>query len=429
MNRVTKQLEGVKTTRPVVLSGIKDIVADTNPLWSTILKYFQRTARTYGFVRVETGILDDLQFYKAYYKSDPSQLAGLLTSEIGNKTMVVRPALLPSVIRTYIQSKVAEAQSLSKWGFVGNVVRMNGKHIVSDYEFGLEVLGAFSHLTEAQVIGAIWQLVLSLGLQDRITLEINSIGNSDCQSSYQNVLKDYLKDKKFQLCDNCNEHLQGRALNILRCQNIDCQSIVSEAPTVLDFLDTASHKDFTSILEGLDELQIPYQLNPYYAGPEGHSGTNMVIKYKGGNNSWVIGEAGYHDRLFQAVSGKTVCSFGFSGSLNALHKALEASEVAVVGERVSEVFLVPLGELAAKRSLRLFRDLTEASVTVYDHFGTAGVKNQLKQAEAFKSPIALIMGQKEAMDEMVILRDVKSGMQEVFSYDKIVEEVKKRLGK
>jgi len=35
------------------------------------------------------------------------------------------------------------------------------------------------------------------------------------------------------------------------------------------------------------------------------------------------------------------------------------------------------------------------------------------------------MGQKEAMEEMVILRDVKSGMQEIISYDKIVSEVKR----
>jgi histidyl-tRNA synthetase len=68
-------------------------------------------------------------------------------------------------------------------------------------------------------------------------------------------------------------------------------------------------------------------------------------------------------------------------------------------------------------------------ITVFDNFGSLGVKNQLKLAETYKSPIALIMGQKEAVDEMVILRDVKSGMQEMFSYDKIVNEVKKRLGK
>jgi histidyl-tRNA synthetase len=110
-------------------------------------------------------------------------------------------------------------------------------------------------------------------------------------------------------------------------------------------------------------------------------------------------------------------------------EALQHAEGELSYELRNEVFLVPLGELAARKSLRLFQDLTRAEVTVYDNFGTQGVKDQLKAAQASKSPIALIMGQKEALDEMVILRDVKSGMQEVFSYDKIVDEVKKRLGR
>ncbi len=113
--------------------------------------------------------------------------------------------------------------------------------------------------------------------------------------------------------------------------------------------------------------------------------------------------------------------------MSGLSRALELSEIEAKHEIHSEVFLVPLGELASKRSLRLFRDLIAVDVKVHDHFGTIGVKNQLKLAEESKAPIALIMGQKEAMDEMVILRDVKSGMQEVFSYDKIIAEVKKRL--
>jgi transketolase len=83
-----------------------------------------------------------------------------------------------------------------------------------------------------------------------------------------------------------------------------------------------------------------------------------------------------------------------------------------VAELLSEALPVPLRRIGIR-----------------DHFGESGVKNQLKVAQEHKVPIALIMGQKEAMDEMVILRDVKSGMQEIISYDKIVEEVKKRLGK
>ncbi|HVY68077.1 MAG TPA: His/Gly/Thr/Pro-type tRNA ligase C-terminal domain-containing protein, partial [Patescibacteria group bacterium] len=300
--------------------------------------------------------------------------------------------------------------------------------LLQDQEFGFEVFGAFNHLTEAQVVGGVWELLQSLGLKEAV-LEINHIGQDECQLAYSQSLHDYLAAKKYQLCDNCNENLQGRVLNVLRCDNLDCQALLTEAPTILDFLEDDSRKHFTNILEALDELGVPYQLNPLYAGSAGHSRTNLAIKYKLKNQTVVIGEGGYHENLMRNLCGKNYCSFGFVGSLGRIRQILESQKASVAREQKSDVFLVPLGELAAKKSLRLFRDLSAEKISVYDHFGNAGVKNQLKAAETFHAPIALIMGQKEAMDEMVILRDVKSGMQEVISYDKIVAEVKKRLGR
>ncbi len=411
------------------LSGVQEIVTEASPLWNLILKRFQAIGRAYGFSRVETPLLEDMSLYRKYYGNDEAILSRMLVLDPVSSSVAVRPTLLPSVLRTYAAHKIGETNPLSKWLYFGNVVSYGeSRQLHSDYEFGLEVFGVFNHLTEAQAIGAVWQLLQTLGLEGTV-LEINAIGTTECQVSYQNVLKDFLREKKFELCDDCNEHLQNRSLNVFRCSNIGCQSVLNDAPTILDFLDETSHKHFTNILEALDELQIPYQLNPLYVGRDGSSRTNLIIKYKDKDQTIVIGEGSYHDGIMEELTGKNSCCFGFTGSLVAIQQAMELSRITVDQEFRTEVFLVPLGELAAKKSLRLFRDLTTAHVSVYDHFGTAGVKNQLRQAEAYKSPIALIMGQKEAMDEMVILRDVKSGMQEIFSYDKIVEEVKKRLGK
>lgn len=411
------------------LGGVVDIIAQTNPIANIILKRLQKTGRTYGFLRIETPVLEESQVYQNYFKNASSKLAESLTVAVENKQYVVRSAFLPSVLKAYLQNKIFESQPVSKWMYFGNVIRTEGRGgLISDYEFGMEIFGEFNHLAEAQVISATWHMLMSLGLESA-TLEINNIGNAECQENYQDALRDYLKGKKFDLCDSCNEHLTGRTLNIFRCSNLDCQLTLSEAPTILDFLDQDSHKHFTNILEALDELEIPYQLNPFYVGPDGSSNTNLAIKYKQGDQSFIVGEASYHNELLKNLGGKNYSAFGFVGSFSSMQRAMHSMEIDIEQELKHEVVLVPLGELASKKSLKLFRDLVRAEVKVYDHFGHLGVKNQLKQAELSKSPIALIMGQKEAMDEMVILRDVKSGMQEVFSYDKIVEEVLKRLGK
>ncbi len=417
-----------KPRKPVDAAGVKDIITQTNPLWQVLLKRLQKIARVYGFQRIETPMVEELALYQSFYK-DSDKTVTPVSFEAGGKTMALRPTILPSVLRSYVQYKVSEDKTLSKWLYCGNVMTSDsaGK-IVSDYEFGLEVLGEFTCLAEAQAISAAWHLAQSLGLVEA-TLEINTLGDSSCQNVYQENLASFLRDKKFELCDNCNEAIGIRPLNALRCDNMECQIVLAEAPTILDFLDEESQKQFTSILEALDELQIPYQLNPLYAGPAGSCFTSVVIKHKRGNKIVLLGEGSYHDLILKQLTGKSLSCFGFSGSLSVLEQTMAAAGIEVQGDIASEVFLVPLGELASKKSLRLFHDLTTADIRVYDHFGTVGVKNQLKAAEENKSPIALIMGQKEALDEMVILRDVKSGMQEVFSYDKIVIEVKKRLGK
>ncbi len=419
----------VRMPKSGAISGLRDIATQASPYWNTIMQEVRTVAQLYGFQSVETSILEDEKTYQDYYKNQPDLLEKILYAQPGGKPMGVRSALLPSILRHYVQSKIMETQPLSKWLYIGNTVQVDNRQAIHfDYQFGLEVFGTFNHLTEAQVVSAVWELTQRLGLApEDVQVDINTSGDSAVQAAYQNVLKDYLKGKEFELCDECNVHMRGRVLNVLRCNKIDCQLLTAEAPAIVDFLDSTARKQFTDILEALDELALPYQLNQLYIGTEGSTGTNLVIKYKKGNQTVVIGEAAHHDVLLKNIAGKQISAFGFIGSLPALARAMELSEVEQKIENHSEVFLVPLGELASKRSLRLFRDLIAENIRVHDHFGTIGVKNQLKLAEECKAPLALIMGQKEAMDEMVILRDVKSGMQEVFSYDKIIVEVKKRL--
>jgi len=412
------------------LDALEDIIGEAEPLWGAVLRRFARLSRIYGFEKVETPLLEDARLYENFYKTSPGLLKSFVSAEVRKQDKAaIRGDFLPGILRAYYQHKIYEKSPLSKWAASGFVVKRDEKeNLISDYQFVLEVFGQFNHLTEAQVIGSVWEFLQALGLKDSV-LEINSLGKEECQVAYSQTLQDYLMSKKYQLCDNCNGHLQGRVLNVFRCDNLDCQALLSEAPAVLDFLDEESRKHFTNILEALDELGVPYQLNPLYAGPDGSGKTNLVIKSKIKGETVIIGEGGYHEGLMQNLCGKNYCCFGFVGSLSKVRQLMEFNKTTVSREQGSDVFLVPLGELASKRALRLFRDLTAEKISVYDHFGNIGVKNQLKQAETSNAPVALIMGQKEAMEEMVILRDVKSGMQEIISYDKIVSEVKKRLGR
>ena len=404
------------------------LVAEGN-LWPGIMSRLQTAAKNYGYARIETPLFEELNVFKNYFGSqDHPQVAQGYTFDAGGKQWMVRSSVHPGVLRSYFQNKVFELEPMSKWSFIGNIQKQSVKQPISEYEYGFEVLGNFTHLAEAQLLACVWALFGALELS-RVVMEINFSGTLESQASYSESLKDFLRNKKYELCDTCSENLEGRVIEVLRCDKLDCQTVFADAPTILDFLDDISQKHFTSILEALDELQIPYQLNPLLGAPSGITQTVVAFKQKYDTSVRLLGTAGYHTTLIHQLAGRSWPCFGYMGLLSTLYEAVQTESIPVSAPHTSEVFLVPLGELAAKKSLRLFHDLLAAHIEVYDHFGHAGVKNQLKLAEAHKSPIALIMGQKEAADETVILRDVKSGMQEMFSYDKIVDEVKKRLGR
>lgn len=416
------------TTKPGSMNGLRDIYTQTSPHWHAILKRLRKTGKSYGFLPVETPIVEEEKIYTDLFRDQPQVLERTIFTNLGNKSMALRSSVLPSVLRYYVQQKLFDEQPMSKWFYAGNIIEQDERQAAHlNYQFGFEVLGNFTHLSEAQVICAVWEFLQSLGLSN-LQLEINMVGDGS-NTGYQSVLRDYLKSKDFDLCEDCVNHLSGRVFNVLRCNNLACQLVVAEAPSVLDYLDEDSKTHFTNVLEALDELGIPYQLNQYYAGPAGTSRTNFVVKCITDKEQLILGEGGHHELLLKNISGKAMPAFGFVGNLAVIAQAMVSCEVETEPDYSNEVFLVPLGELAAKKSLRLFRDLVSSNIRVHDHFGVEGVKNQLKAAQESRAPVALIMGQKEALDEMVILRDVKSGMQEIFPYDKIIDEVKKRLGR
>ncbi len=424
----TATKKSASVTKPGSMNGLRDIYTQSNPHWHAILKRLRKTGKSYGFLPVETPIVEEEKIYTDLFRDQPQVLERTIFTQLGTKSVALRSSVLPSVLRYYVQQKLFDEQPMSKWFYAGNIIEQDERQAAHlNYQFGFEVLGDFNHLSEAQVICAVWEFLQSLGLQN-LQLEINMVGDGS-NSGYQSVLKDYLKSKDFDLCDDCVAHCSGRVFNVLRCNNLNCQLVVAEAPSVLDYLDEQSKTYFTNVLEALDELGIPYQLNQYYAGPTGTSRTNFVIRYGADKDQLVLGEGGHHELLLKNIAGKVLPAFGFVGNLSAIARTMELCGVEPEPDYSNEVFLVPLGELASKKSLRLFRDLVQHNIKVHDHFGVEGVKNQLKAAQEFKAPVALIMGQKEALDEMVILRDVKSGMQEIFPYEKIIDEVKKRLGR
>jgi len=97
--------------------------------------------------------------------------------------------------------------------------------------------------------------------------------------------------------------------------------------------------------------------------------------------------------------------------------------------RNPKIFLVQLGMMGKKKSLKLFEALREAGISTAESLSRDSIKAQLKIADRLKVKFALILGQQEALDGTVIIRDMETGVQEIVPLEKVIDEVKKRFRK
>jgi histidyl-tRNA synthetase len=91
--------------------------------------------------------------------------------------------------------------------------------------------------------------------------------------------------------------------------------------------------------------------------------------------------------------------------------------------------LIQLGELAKKKSLRIFTELIDEGIIAREALHKDSIKSQLRFADRLGVRLALIIGQKEATEETVLIRDMVDGVQAVVKMKNVVEEIRKCLKK
>ena len=397
------------------------------PQPDVFLDSLHRVVGNFGFQQILVPAVEERKIFTKDKELSRLYGEGLLEIAPGETDMVLAPTHMFSVIRRYLQNVRTRGPHVSKWFHLSPVVSMKSGKPATEYQFGLYVLGEDTAMAGAQLINITSEILRELGVSE-FMIELNSLGCKLCQKNYQELLESHLASGAGRLCESCAADLETNPTAIWRCEHSECQQIIGSAPQIVDSLDENCKTNLMGVLENIDDLGIPYTLNPILKAPMLREKVVFQITTpdapgefvgQGGNYSAWAGLLGHSEPL---------PIMGFVTTFEKLWQAVP-EERRRTGPKI-EVFMVPLGQIATRKALVLHRNLQHSGIFSAEAIlGNTSIKNQLKEAVAKKCEIALIIGQKEAIDETVILRDMRSGMQEVFALDRIIEEVKKRLGK
>ncbi|PIP17943.1 MAG: histidine--tRNA ligase [Parcubacteria group bacterium CG_4_10_14_0_8_um_filter_35_7] len=419
---------------PYSLRGMNDILPADEVYWEYVIRKGEKIAREYGFKKIETPILEKTAlFVRSVGKDTDIVEKEMFTfTNQGEDEICLRPEATASMARAYIEHGMIELPQPVKLYHLGPIFRYSrpqAGRFREFHQFDFDVLGDPHPVIDAQLILIAYNFCQSLEL--KVNIQVNSIGCSLCRGDYKKALKKYLSSKKKSLCKVCKKRLLKNPLRILDCKEKSCQEVVSEAPQIVDWLCEDCKGHFVKVLEYLDELEVPYVLNPYLVrGLDYYNRTVFEIwltSDERGENS--LGGGGKYDDLVEVLGGKPTSACGFALGLERVISSFK--EVAGVEKKISKekpkIFLAQLGEIARRKSLVLFEDFRSKGIRAIETFSKDSLRTQLEIANKSGVKFTLILGQKEVIDGTIIIRDMESRIQEVINFEKVVPEIEKRL--
>jgi len=306
------------------------------------------------------------------------------------------------------------------------------------HQFDFEIIGDAAPITDALLIQLLLNILERLGFENNLQLEVNSIGCRECRPRYLKQLKKYYNERKKHLCADCKKRLEKNPLRVLDCKEEKCQRVKKTAPQIVNSLCQECYKHFHSLLEFLDAMGVSYILNPYLVrGLDYYEKTVFEIKpeEKEDNRQGTLIGGGRYDKLIEQLGGKSTPAVGAAGGMERIIEIIKEEKlhpniqkrIFENFEKKSEVFLIQLGDLAKKKILKLIEEFKKNGIKVAQNIGKDNLKSQLQLASKMKVKYSLILGQKEAMEETIIVRDMENNIQEVLSQKGIVKEIKKRI--
>ena len=406
-----------------------DILPADMILWEKMERLAFAAADYYNFSQIETPILERMDLFSAakIEKNEDDDARPLLVRSRSRNNLILRTDLRIPTMRSYIVNGFNKLPQPQRLFYLGPVFKEDRNGRPKEFhELGFEIIGGTTDsIFDVQVINLAYKCLEDLRIKN-LMVKLNSSGCLVCRPNYRKKLVNYYRP--LEVCRLCRTKLDKDPIGVFACKEKKCEELRVDAPSILDSLCGNCNSHFKHTLEFLEEVARPYMLDSrIIASAEYYDKTifEIVAEVEDGE-SVKLAAGGRYDYLAEAMGGHNTPAVGVTIPLRPLFDFVKSR--ATMNMKVkNKVFLVYVGDLAKRKSLSLIEEFSRHNVPVMESLGKDSLATQLEFALRVGSPLGLIFGQREAYEETVIVRDMKTGVQETIPLRKIVEEVKKRL--
>ncbi len=379
-----------------------------------VIETARRAASCYGFGDIITPVFE---FSEVFHRTlgDTSDVVSKETytfDDRGGESLTLRPEFTASVVRAFISNGLFD-QLPCKFFYAGPAFRYERPQkgrMRQFHQIGVELLGAEQVQADLEIIALGHQMLSALGIADKVTLELNSLGDAVGRAHYREALVAYFTKHQNGLSEDSKARLDKNPLRILDSKDAGDKSLVAGAPRMREYFGDESNAMFEALQKGLQSFDIPFTLNErlvrgldYY----NHTVFEFTTQALGSQNAVLSG--GRYDGLVALMGGQDVSGIGFAAGVERLHELCIISNTAPAACH-APVVMIPLGGLAESESLVLVQRLRMQGFIIEQGY-KGNMAKRLKKADKHGVQLALLLGDDECANATITLKDLTNGQQ------------------
>jgi histidyl-tRNA synthetase len=429
----TNQVNKNKTSEVASPKGMRDLLNEEYYSFQGFFEKAQEVAVYYGFKPIETPIME----HEEIFTTTIGEGTDIIDKEMytlktkGGDHLALRPEHTAPLMRAYIEHGMQNMPQPVMFYQYGPVFRhdkpQKGRYRQL-WQFDLDCLGNEKSIMDALVIKTGMTILEEAGAEN-LSVEINSIGDKECRSGYIRELTNYYKKHLNNLPAVDRERLKTNPLRILDSKEEKTKEINIAAPDAISFLCPACKKHFKEVLEYLEEMNIPYNINKNLVRGLSYYTRTVFEVYTESSEECgsptQVASGGRYDYLARQIgSKKDVPSVGFSIGVD---RTVESSWYKKLSPRIlkkPKIYFIQLGSEAKLKSLNIIEILRKAHIPIAQSLSKDSLGSQLAIAEKLAIPYAIIFGVKEALENSVIVRDMSNRSQDTVKLPKLLEYLK-----
>jgi histidyl-tRNA synthetase len=312
---------------PQKIRGTQDIWGEAADRFQAVVAAFERVRRLYGFRRVETPVFEATSVFARSIGETTDIVSKEMYSfeDRGGESLTLRPEFTAGICRAYLSEGWQQLApvKIATHGPVFRYERPQKGRYRQFHQLDAEILGTDSPLADVELLVLANQLLHELDISDGVTLQLNTLGDSESREAWRTALVDHFEARRSELSEESLIRLEKNPMRILDSKDPRDRHAADSAPEIDDFLTPEARAFFDQVGAGLEAADVAWMRNPrlvrgldYYR----HTAFEFVTDRLGSQGAVIAG--GRYDGLIEALGGPHTPAVGWAAGIERLSMLL-----------------------------------------------------------------------------------------------------------